>query len=237
MIQFKLENGFKLDLEKSEKVFTPTGTTEAIIEAILENNNQKKNILDLGCGCGVIGLSLFKNGLVKEPLYASDVSEKAIENVKINAKKNSCKVVVKKSSLLSEWKAQKFEMIVCDVSSISDEVARISPWFHSVDCVTGPGGDKLIKEVIENISNYGQKDCKFYFPIISLSDVNSIKSYAQKFFKNLKKVKRKNWPLPNSMLKHIDFLKRLKKDNKVDFKERFGIVICYTDVYEVILGS
>ena len=42
MIQFKLENGFKLDLEKSEKVFTPTGTTEAIIEAILENNNQKK---------------------------------------------------------------------------------------------------------------------------------------------------------------------------------------------------
>ena len=88
MIQFKLENGFKLDLEKSEKVFTPTGTTEAIIEAILENNNQKKNILDLGCGCGVIGLSLFKNGLVKEPLYASDISEKAIENVKINAKLN-----------------------------------------------------------------------------------------------------------------------------------------------------
>ena len=42
MIQFKLENGFKLDLEKSEKVFTPTGTTEAIIEAILENNNKKK---------------------------------------------------------------------------------------------------------------------------------------------------------------------------------------------------
>ena len=236
MIQFKLENGFKLDLEKSEKVFTPTGTTEAIIEAILENNNQKKNILDLGCGCGVIGLSLFKNGLVKEPLYASDISKKAIENVKINAKKNSCKVVVKKSSLLSEWKGQKFEMIVCDVSSISDEVARISPWFHSVDCVTGPGGDKLIKEVIENISNYGQKDCKFYFPIISLSDVNSIKSYAQKFFKNLKKVKRKSWLLPNSMLKHIDFLKKLKKDNKVDFKERFGMVICYTDVYESILG-
>ena len=39
------------------------------------------------------------------------------------------------------------------------------------------------------------------------------------------------------MLKHIDFLKKLKTDNKVDFKERFGIVICYTDVYEAILGS
>ena len=42
MIQFKLDNGFKLNLEKSEKVFTPTGTTEAIVEAVIENNNQKK---------------------------------------------------------------------------------------------------------------------------------------------------------------------------------------------------
>ena len=68
MIEFKLENGFKIDLEKSDKVFTPTGTTETIIEGILENNKEKRTTLDLGCGCGVIGLSLFKSGLIKEPL-------------------------------------------------------------------------------------------------------------------------------------------------------------------------
>ena len=237
MFQFKLDNGFKLDLEKSDKVFTPTGTTEAIIEAILENNNQKKNTLDLGCGCGVIGLSLFKNGLINEPLYASDISEKAIENVKINAKSNLCNIIAKKSNLFSEWKNQKFEMIVCDISSISDKVAPISPWFDSIDCITGPGGDKLIKEVIENVEKYCLKDCKFYFPIISLSDVNSIKSYAQKFFKNLKKVKKKNWPLPAIMMNKIDLLRKLKEQNKVDFKERFGVVICYTEVYQAILGS
>ena len=45
MIQFKLDSGFKLDLEKSDEVFTPTGTTETIIEAVLENNNQKKKRL------------------------------------------------------------------------------------------------------------------------------------------------------------------------------------------------
>ena len=53
-MEFKLENGFKIDLEKSEKVFTPTGTTETIIEGILENNTKKRTTLDLGCGCGVI---------------------------------------------------------------------------------------------------------------------------------------------------------------------------------------
>ena len=100
MIQFKLENGFKLDLEKSDKVFTPTKTTEVIIEGILKNNSQKKDTLDLGCGCGVIGLSLFKNGLVKEPLYVSDNSDRAIENVKINAKKNGCSIVAKKKQFI-----------------------------------------------------------------------------------------------------------------------------------------
>ena len=143
----------------------------------------------------------------------------------------------KKSNLFSAWKNQKFEMIVCDVSSISEQVASISPWFTSADCITGIGGDKLIKEVIENIKKYSIKGCKFYFPIISLSDVNSIKSYAQKFFKNLKKVKKKNWPLPAIMMNKIDLLRKLKEQNKVDFKERFGVVICYTEVYQAILGS
>ena len=103
MIEFKLENGFKIDLETSEKVFTPTGTTEAVIEAVLENNKGKKKTLDLGCGCGVIGLSLFANGLINEPLYSSDLSEKAVEDVKKNAKQKSCKIIAKKSNLFSEW--------------------------------------------------------------------------------------------------------------------------------------
>jgi release factor glutamine methyltransferase len=236
MFQFKLDNGLKLDLEKSEKVFTPTGTTETIIEGIIENNNGKRSILDLGCGCGVIGLSLFKNGLVKEPLYASDLSDAAIENVKLNAEKMGCSIDAKKSNLFSAWENKKFETIVCDVSSISDEVAKFSPWFSSVECQTGIGGDKLIKEVFKNVSNFAEKNCKFYFPVISLSDVTSIKFYAEKYFKNMKIVKKKNWPLPDTMLPKIDFLRKLKEEKKVDFKERFGIVICYTEVYEVTIG-
>ena len=66
-------------------------------------------------------MSLFKNGLINEPLYASDVSAKAIKNVNINARNNSCNIIAKKSNLFSEWKNQKFEMIVSDISSISDK--------------------------------------------------------------------------------------------------------------------
>lgn len=235
MIEFSLENGFKIDLEKSDKVFTPTGTTEAILEGILENDYEKRSTLDLGCGCGVIGLSLFKNGLIKEPLYASDISDDAVANIKLNASKIGCKVNALKSNLFSAWKDKKFERIVCDVSSISDEVAKISPWFNWVECQTGQGGDELINEVFKNIATYADKNCKFYFPVISLSDVETIKSNSKKYFKNLRMLKKKNWPMPETMLPKIDFLRKLKEDRKVDFKERFGIVICYTEVYEATI--
>ena len=39
------------------------------------------------------------------------------------------------------------------------------------------------------------------------------------------------------MLGKIDFLRKLKAENKVDFKERFGVIICYTEVYQAILDS
>ena len=97
MIEFKLENGFKINLETSEKVFTPTGTTEVVIEAVLENNKEKKKTLDLGCGCGVIGLSMFANGLINEPLYSSDLSETAVEDVKKMQKINHAKLLQKKA--------------------------------------------------------------------------------------------------------------------------------------------
>ena len=85
-------------------------------------------------------MSLFANDLIKEPLYSSDLSETAVEDVKKNAKQKSCKIIAKKSNLFSEWKDEKFEMIVCTVSQISEEVAPISPWFDVTDCATGKGG-------------------------------------------------------------------------------------------------
>ena len=121
MYTFKLDNGFSIELEKNDKVFTPTGTSKVLVEAIVENVKNKKKILDLGCGCGAIGLSLFKNNLVDEPLYASDISEEAVNNFRTNSEKYKCKSIVKQSNLLDEWKEDKFELIVCDVSAISEE--------------------------------------------------------------------------------------------------------------------
>lgn len=233
MYNFKLDSGFSIDLEKDDKVFTPTGTSKVLVEAIIENVKEKKKILDLGCGCGAIGLSLFKNNIVKEPIYASDISKEAVSNFTTNSEKYNCKSVVKQSHLLNEWEEGQFEMIVCDVSAISEEVAKFSNWFDVTSCKTGADGSVLMKEIFENVEKYIKKPGHFYFPIISLSNVDLIKEYSFSKFKNIKKIKRFNWPLPEEMLKHFKTLKELKEKKFVDFKEVLGMVICYTDVYEV----
>ena len=233
MYNFKLDSGFSIDLKKDDKVFTPTGTSKVLVEAIIENVKEKKKILDLGCGCGAIGLSLFKNNIVKEPIYASDISKEAVSNFTTNSEKYNCKSVVKQSHLLNEWEEGQFEMIVCDVSAISEEVAKFSNWFDVTSCKTGADGSVLMKEIFENVEKYIKKPGHFYFPIISLSNVDLIKEYSFSKFKNIKKIKRFNWPLPEEMLKHFKTLKELKEKKFVDFKEVLGMVICYTDVYEV----
>ena len=42
LYNFKLDNGFSIDLEKDDKVFTPTGTSKVLVEAIIENVKDKK---------------------------------------------------------------------------------------------------------------------------------------------------------------------------------------------------
>ena len=79
MYNFKLDSGFSIDLEKDDKVFTPTGTSKVLVEAIIENVKEKRKILDLGCGCGAIGLSLFKNSFNSGSMMWSN-SQKDIAN-------------------------------------------------------------------------------------------------------------------------------------------------------------
>ena len=143
-----------------------------------------------------------------------------------------CKSEVKQSHLFNAWDENQFEMIVCDVSAISEEVAKFSNWFNVTSCKTGADGSDLMKEVFEKVEKYIKKPI-FIFPIISLSNVDLIKEYSFSKFSKIKKIKRFNWPLPEEMMKHLKTLRELKEKKYVDFKEMIGMVICYTDVYEV----
>ena len=57
-INFALSDKSILNLKISDNVFVPTATTNFLIDAVKNNENNKKKILDLGCGTGIVGIAL-----------------------------------------------------------------------------------------------------------------------------------------------------------------------------------
>ncbi|MFQ5687513.1 MAG: peptide chain release factor N(5)-glutamine methyltransferase [Candidatus Scalindua sp.] len=91
-----------LDFFVDERVLIPRPETEILVETVLENahgkqySNRKITIMDIGTGSGNIAVSLAKN-LSDVEIYASDISQEALEIAKKNAQRHK---VVDKVHLL-----------------------------------------------------------------------------------------------------------------------------------------
>ncbi|WP_109298966.1 peptide chain release factor N(5)-glutamine methyltransferase [Aquimarina sp. AU474] len=85
-------------------VLIPRPETEELVDWILKdvkNQKQPLKILDIGTGSGCIAVSLAKN-LPNAKVYAIDISDKAIEVAKENARINQVKVTYITTDVLNE---------------------------------------------------------------------------------------------------------------------------------------
>jgi methylase of polypeptide subunit release factors len=227
-----IKNKFcEIDIDK--KVFYPTQTTKLLIFSILKYFKNKKisTFLDLGCGSGIISLSVSKIYSIKK-IYASDLSTRAILCCKKNFKKHKINFAeIKKGSLFLPWRNYKFDVIVNDISGISQKIAKISDWFSGVPCNSGQDGTKLIINVIENMKKHLTKKGVFFFPIISLSNEKKILSCLKKKKIKYKLIDESIWPAPKEMYAYINILKNLKKKNMIDYKILYNKLIFTTKIY------
>jgi release factor glutamine methyltransferase len=110
-----------LDFKVSKDVLIPRQETELLVEAVLdiagswEDGVGSKTILDLGTGSGCIAVSLAKF-LKNVSIYATDISKKALEIAKDNARRNSVSdtITFLASDLFSHPKIKnmKFDIII-----------------------------------------------------------------------------------------------------------------------------
>lgn len=123
----------KMDFFVDENVLIPRPDTEILVEEVIKIAEKFPNpkILDLCTGSGAIAISLYKN-IPGSDIYAVDISEKALEVAKINAKRLKAKIKFIKSNLFEELKKEKFDIIVSnppyikneDIQYLSDEVKK-----------------------------------------------------------------------------------------------------------------
>lgn len=93
-----------------EGVLIPRQDTEISVEKILNiiENNQINNMLEIGCGTGIVSISVDLESSVDAT--AVDISEKAIENTRINKEKLNSKIKIINSDLFSNIN-EKFDLI------------------------------------------------------------------------------------------------------------------------------
>jgi len=208
---------FELDVVPN--IFKPNTTTEVFIAQLGQLHG--KIVLDLGCGAGPISIAAALAGA--DLVYAGDIMYLACEATQANVRKNGVegRVFVKQGHLFEPFGPMEFDLIVCDVSGIADDVARISPWYPTPIPTGGPDGTDLTIGVLQESKKHLKPNGSLLFPIISLSNSKRILTAAKKEYgDNIYEVTRKMIPFSKELYNHIELLQQLKERQMIDFIQR-----------------
>lgn len=108
-----------------EGVLIPRQDTEISVEKILNiiENNPIKNMLEIGCGSGIVSISIDLESDLD--VTAVDISDRAIENTRINKEKLNSSIKIIKSDLFSNVRGN-FDLIYSNPPYIkSKEIEKL----------------------------------------------------------------------------------------------------------------
>jgi methylase of polypeptide subunit release factors len=237
IIEYKLFKKKKIYIKNKRNVFKPTQTSKYLIDAVIKDYKFKKNsILDLGCGNGIIGISIIKSIKNFKEFYFADLSKSAVSTTKENLKLNkisSKKIKIVQSDIFNNIYFNNFDLIINDVSGISEKLIDIAPWFKKVPCASGSDGTNLTIKVLNNFKKYLNTNGKLYFPIISLSIEKKVFNYLKKNKISYKIISKNYWPLPQELIKFIDILNKFKSKKYINFKKKYNLLLASTKIIRV----
>ncbi len=215
---------------KKNKIFKENLTSKLLQKQALKilKKQNKKSVCEVGCGDGNISNYLISNLKKKHYFYLSDISRDAINVAKKKISHDN--TIFKVGSLLSPWKNKKFDLVISDISSLSQPVADKSSWYKGVVSNCGIDGLKNLNKLFSQINKNLKPSGILIIPLISLSNTIKLKKILKRKFKYFKESKRTYWPIPMFFKKNINLFDKLLKKKIIYYEEKFGIYLAYTSV-------
>lgn len=161
-------NFYGYDFDINENVLIPRPETELLVENILKENLDNKNILDIGTGSGAISISLYlemKNiGVLNFSIDALDISSDALKVAKSNAKKYDAIINFFESDLFTNISEKKYDIIVSNPPYLSEkEYLDVDPLLYYEPKLALVGGftgyeiySKIVKEARKFLTHKGK---------------------------------------------------------------------------------
>jgi release factor glutamine methyltransferase len=160
----------------SKSVLIPRPETEELVDIIIKENQRNENlkVIDIGTGSGCIAISLKKN-LNKAQVFATDISNDAIQTAKKNADYNSAEVNFSENDILKADNLMfgdiEFDLIVSnppyikqsEISLMKKNVLDYEP--HQALFVTDEKAFVFYEAIILFSENHLSKKGKIYFEI------------------------------------------------------------------------
>jgi methylase of polypeptide subunit release factors len=169
-----------MPLKVSDDTFVPTITTQMIAEQVRIPSGA--TVLDLGCGVGPITIHACRCGAGR--VYGVDIMGEACrlarENVKLNQVAD--RVEVLQGDLFDAVGSLKFDVIIDDVSGMSEDVSRISPWYPRTIPTGGEDGTGPTLRMLEEAPDHLNPGGALYFPVLSLSRFDRILHKARDIY-------------------------------------------------------
>lgn len=140
----------------TEDVFPPVFATEPFMKEILDKFSEKKDVLEIGTGSGAMAIVLAKK--MKANITATDISSKALNIAKENAKLNNVNIKFIESNLYEKING-KFDLIISNppqqktetINLLEKEGKMITPRVASDG---GKDGFKLYNAIRDNAKKY-----------------------------------------------------------------------------------
>ncbi|MCS7132343.1 MAG: methyltransferase [Aigarchaeota archaeon] len=192
--------GVNIKLYKDLKVYPPSTATLLIAEYL--ENLEDRYILDLGTGSGFLAILASKLGARK--VIATDISPRALERARENARLNRVEnVEFRLGDLYDPVKGESFDLIICNPPMTPSKTPVPRYTWGGID------GRAILDRVIKGAPKYLNKNGRLMISVISLAGISESARLMESVGLIPKVLDYCTHPFGKRLMKLIDYLKNL----------------------------